>query len=288
MPTPRPEMAVTSPAVDHEPDLLAQLGGEVAHHSRQGGEKAVDPLHAGAGDRVADLADAGRDALERRLDRDVALAVAQPPGELVAGEHRVGDAVHHPVEQVDREADAAHALLGFGRHDCVLGLERDHRALLAQRGDQMLVVLAAERLAGLERLDQLADPVDHRQHAADQARVGGAAAGPDLGQHILGGVAQLLEARQVEEAAIAFDGVDEAEDLVEPGAVGRIGLPGDDLARQRLQHVAGLREEVVDQFVHGSVRNRRAPTLWRADGKEGVYRRGSRRRRRPRFRGAIN
>ena len=157
-------------AVDLELDRLAQLGGEIAHHPRQCREQAVDPLHAGARDRVADLADAGGDALERGLDGEVALIVAQPPGELVAGEHGVGDAAHHPVEQVDRQADAAHAaLLGLGDRGRRLGLEREHRTFVAQGGDQLLVIFAAQRLAGIERLDQLADPVDDRKHGADQA-----------------------------------------------------------------------------------------------------------------------
>ena len=110
-------------AVQLEPDLLAELGGEVADHARQSGEQAVDPLHAGAGDRVANLGDAARHALERRLDRDVARHIAQPPGELVAGQHRVGDAAHHPVEQIDGEADAARRLAALA----VLG-RRDRRA----------------------------------------------------------------------------------------------------------------------------------------------------------------
>ena len=72
----------------------------------------------------------------------------------------------------------------------------------------------------------------------------------------------MLEARQIEEAAIALDGMDEAENLVEPLAVAGFGFPGDDGAGQGLQHVAGFREEIVDQVVHGPfVRMRRAPGL---------------------------
>ena len=105
----------------------------------------------------------------------------------------------------------------------------------------MLVVLAAERLAGLERTDQLADPVDHRQHAADQARVGGAAAGPTSASTSSAAWLNCWRRGRSKKPQLRHNGVDEAEDLVEPGAVGRVGLPGDDLARQRLQHVAGLR-----------------------------------------------
>ena len=97
-------------AVHFEPDLLAELGGKIADHARQRRKQAVDPLHSGAGDGVADLGDAAGHALESRLDRDVARHVAQAAGELVAGKHRIRDAAHHPVEQIDREPDAAHRL----------------------------------------------------------------------------------------------------------------------------------------------------------------------------------
>ena len=181
-------------AVGLEPDLLAEIGGKIADQPRQAGEQAVDPLHAGAGDAVADLGDAGRDPLERRLDGDVARRVAQAPGELVARQHGVGDAVHHPVEQIDREADAsAPPSASPARARQGLGLARPAPPRSRrERGDQLLVILARQRFAGFERLDELADPVDHRQHRVDQracrrSRVAGA----DLGQRAFGGMAQL-------------------------------------------------------------------------------------------------
>ena len=106
---------------------------------------------------------------------------------------------------------------------------------LDKRGDQLRVVLARQRFPGLERLDELADPVDHGEHGVDQGGVGDAVAGAHLGERALGGVAQLLEPRQIEKAAIALDGVDEAENLVEPLAVVRRRLPRDDRAGQGLR-----------------------------------------------------
>ena len=88
--------------------------------------------------------------------------------------------------------------------------------------------------------------------ALTSAASGCALAGADVGERILGGMAELLEARQIEEAAIALHGVDEAENLVEPLAVGRIRLPRDDRAGDRLQHVARFGDEIVDQLVHGA------------------------------------
>ena len=238
-------------AVHVEPDLLAEIGGKVADHARQAGEQAVDPLHAGAGDAVAYLGDAGGDALERRLDRDVARRIAQAPGELVAGKHGVGDGAHHPIEQVHREADRAHRaarVAAFGHGDFRLGDAR--RGLLAKRGDQLLVILAADRYPGLQRLDDLADPVDHGEHRIDQLGVGDPIAGANLGERAFGGVAQLLEPRQIEKSAIALHRVDEAENLVEPLAVLGIRLPCHDRPGQGLRHVAGFGDEIVEQLVH--------------------------------------
>ena len=110
--------------------------------------------------------------------------------------------------------------------------------------------------AGLDRRDHLADPVDDREHRADQRAVGVAAAGADVGQRILGGVAQRLEPREIEEAAIAFDGVDEAEDGIEPRAVVGLRLPGDDLAAQGFEHFPAFGYEIGNQVVH-----RRAQSL---------------------------
>ena len=154
-------------------------------------------------------------ALERAVDGDVARRFAQPAGQLVAGQHHVGDAAHHPVEQFDRQADGARrgdlALrLGDGagdRRDGVL------RRPAASASISALVVARRHLLAGFDRGDHLADAVDDREHGADQRAVGAAAAGADVGERILGGMAQRLEPREVEEAAIALDGVDEAENL---------------------------------------------------------------------------
>ena len=79
-----------------------------------------------------------------------------------------------------------------------------------------------------------------------------AAVGAHVGERVLGGVAQRLELREIEEAAVAFDGVDEAEDRIEPRAVRRVGFPGDDLARQRGEHLARFGDEFRQQIVHCS------------------------------------
>ena len=123
-----------------------------------------------------------------------------------------------------------------------------------KRLDQRAVVAARHVLAGVDRRDHLADPVDDREHRADQRAIGLAAAGADVGQRILGGVAQRLEPREFEEAAIAFDGVDEAENGIEARAVVGLGLPGDDFAAQGLEHLPAFGHEIGDQIVHRRLR----------------------------------
>ena len=101
-----------------------------------------------------------------------------------------------------------------------------------------------------DRLDDLGDAVDHRQDGADQRLVRLAAARADIRQRVLGRMAQRLEAREVEKAAVAFHGVDETEDRIEPRAVAGVVLPGDDLARQCLEHVARFGYELGKQIIH--------------------------------------
>jgi hypothetical protein len=68
-------------------------------------------------------------------------------------------------------------------------------------------------------------------------------------------VAERLEAREFEKSAIAFDGVDEAEDGIEPGAVVGLRFPGNDLAAQSFEHLAALGYEIGNQVVHRRVRS---------------------------------
>ena len=117
------------------------------------------------------------------------------------------------------------------------------------------------------RGDHLADAVDDGEHGADQRPVGMAAAGADVGERILGGMAQRLEPREFEEAAIAFDGVDEAEDGIEPRAVVGLGFPGDDLAAQRFEHFPAFGDEIGNQIVHRCVQ---APRFARSSAPYGA------------------
>ncbi len=69
-------------------------------------------------------------------------------------------------------------------------------------------------------------------------------------------MAQRLQPREIEEAAIALHGVDEAKDIIEPRAVVGARLPGDDLAAQCLEHLPAFRHEIGNQVVHMRLRPR--------------------------------
>ena len=238
-------------AVGLEADLLAELGGKVADQPRQAREQAVDPLHAGAGDAVANLGDAGGDALEGGLDGDVARRVAQPAGELVARQHRVGDAVHHPVEQVDREADRAQRALRFrlrrgGRLD---GFRARPARSTARRSAGSSSSLASDSPVSSA---WTSSPIRSITASTALTRAVSATRVPARTSASAPSAAWLncSSRGSSKKPRIALDGVDEAENLVEPLAVVRRGLPRDDRARQGLRHVARLGDEVVDQLVH--------------------------------------
>ena len=124
----------------------------------------------------------------------------------------------------------------------------------------MTVIAAGHLFASVDGGNHLADPVDDGEDGADQGAVGLAAAGADVGQRILGGVAQRFKAREFEKAAIALHGMDEAEDAIEARAIVRLSFPGDDLAAQAFQHLPAFSYEIGDQIVHG------APTVPQNDG----------------------
>jgi len=79
-----------------------------------------------------------------------------------------------------------------------------------------------------------------------------AAAGADIGECIFGSVAERFEAREIEEAAIALHGMDEAEDAIEARAIVGLGFPSHDFAAEGFEHFAALGYEIGNQVVHGA------------------------------------
>ena len=121
-----------------------------------------------------------------------------------------------------------------------------------ESSDEHAIVTSGHVFARLDGGDHFGDAVDDREHGADQLAIGVAAAGADIGERVLGRMAERLEPGEFEEAAISLHGVDEAKNAVEPGAVVRLGLPGDDLAAQSFEHFAAFGYEIGNQIVHGS------------------------------------
>ena len=164
----------TSPPSACEPDLLAELGGKIAHHARQAGEQAVDPLHAGAGDARRE---SRRCSAETRSNAASTSTSRGASRSRRASSLRASTASETPLiirssrsteRRIERTAFFAS---GSAASRCSV-TERSDRGLRRQSGDQLLVILAGQRFAGLQRLDQLADPVDHREHGVDERRVG--------------------------------------------------------------------------------------------------------------------
>ncbi len=74
--------------------------------------------------------------------------------------------------------------------------------------------------------------------------IGGSASRTTVGQRVLRSMTERLEPREIEKAAIALHGVDEAENAVEPRAIVGACFPGDDLATQGLEHSPTLGREI--------------------------------------------
>ena len=73
--------------------------------------------------------------------------------------------------------------------------------------------------------------------------IGRNVAGANVGQHILGGVAQPFEAREVEKAATALDGVEKAEQLVQQFTIGWVRFQRDHDIGQRFKRLLRFRNK---------------------------------------------
>ncbi len=255
--------------------------GEIADKSRKRPEQMLQTLHPHAGGGVADIGEDGGEALEGTVDGRLLAGLAQPPGEIVARQHHIGDALHHLVEEIDGEADRALDLGGSVLADrALVTIFRFGGGCLfevgcpsvgcpstgLQRFDKRIVAAGWKFLASLNLIVHLADPVHDRKDGGDQPTIGVASPGAAVGQGIFRRVAEALEPGEIEEAAIAFDGVDEAENRVEPRLVRRIGFPGDDLLAARLEHFAGFGDEIRQQVIHFVTAPLRMKTAMPEDG----------------------
>src|SRR6185369_5885004 len=110
-------------------------------------------------------------------------------------------------------------------------------------------------LARLDRSDHLANAIDDCEHRADERAIGLPPPGANVRKSVLRRVTKGLEPRKIEEAAIAFDGMDEAENVIETSAVVGLRLPGDDFPAQGFEHVPAFGYKIRDQVVHRRVQS---------------------------------
>ena len=106
----------------------------------------------------------------------------------------------------------------------------------------------------VERIGNRRNPIDDRQHCGDQRLGGDQLVLPNRIQGVFGGMAERREARKIEKAATALDGVDEAKDAVERLPVIGRTLPGDHGPFYALQRLACFRDKIVKKIVHRSAR----------------------------------
>ena len=107
-------------------------------------------------------------------------------------------------------------------------------------------------LGGLEARQNFFDAVDRGQ---DQRHGFGLDrhAVAEFAHQGLAGMGQRFQPRQSQEAAGALDGVDQAEDVIQDLRVARVLLEPDQLIVDRIQALAGLRQELPQQVVHMSM-----------------------------------
>ncbi len=116
--------------------------------------------------------------------------------------------------------------------------------------DQRIVAAFGKLFAGPDRIGHLADAIDDGEDCRNERTVRFAALGTAFGQGILGSVAEPLQTRKIEEAAIALHGVNETKNCIEPRPIRGIGFPCDDLAAARFQHLASFCYEIRQQVIH--------------------------------------
>ncbi len=246
-------------------DLLAEFGRQIPHQSREGGEEVLQSLHAHASDRCSNIGQDGAEAIERSIDSRLFARFAQPAGEVVSCQDHVGNALHHLVEQfgrkADRTLDGCARSLGCGRIVADLGGQviRFCRGKFTddvysfpglQCIDQRIVAAFGKLFAGPDCIGHLADAIDDGEDCRNERTVRFAALGTAFGQGILGSVAEPLQTRKIEEAAIALHGVNETKNCIEPRPIRGIGFPCDDLAAARFQHLASFCYEIRQQVIH--------------------------------------
>ena len=93
------------------------------------------------------------------------------------------------------------------------------------------------------------DPVDGGEDERDGFG-GDRHAVAEFAHQRFGGVRQRFQPRQREKAASAFDGVNQAKNIAEDGAVVRLLLEADEFGVDQIETLVGLGQELTQQVVH--------------------------------------
>ena len=119
-----------------------------------------------------------------------------------------------------------------------------------ERGDQIAILTFRLATARFEIVQDVPDAVDRRQNQADVRGLG-----PPLIAHLTDqGFRRMREPfqpAQLQKAAGAFDGMNQAEDIGDGGTIRGITLKMNDLRPDLLKMISGLGKEIVQQLFHG-------------------------------------
>ena len=110
---------------------------------------------------------------------------------------------------------------------------------------------------GLEAGEDLLDAVNRRQDQRHGIGLDRHAVA-EFAHHRLAGMGERFQPRQSEEAAGALDGVDQAEDVIQDLRVARVLLEPHQLIVDRIQALAGLRQELPQKVVHISMPSKKS------------------------------
>ena len=215
-------------------NVLAQLGGEIAHQPVEAAERRADRDHAHAQRVVAQVGRKARDVLGDRGQ----LGIFAAPRDLAQArlrDHQLADQVDQVVEPLGGDADARRRLRGR----LTFGVRLPHHLLLDRRG--------AHRGRRREPLllDDLADALLRRQRLLELALGHVAALDEDLAQLL---VLAVHVRRCVDpldlQLALVLDEDEHVADGVDAAAGGQHRLPA---------RVAGLGIELVEGRNRGGI-----------------------------------
>ena len=260
-------------------DLLAEIGREIAHDSRQLLPSVADRLHARLHHAFLQLGGDIRQPLQRHLEIGI-LVAADDFQELIAREHKLRNRVHEMIERLDMNADGmvgepvgALVLEPLGRGRRRRGLRGGRRLsdrrqsrrsnVTTRRGrrhplrggeaielaDKIDVVARRFLFAQLDRVEDGFDAIDGGKNERDGF---GRNRKPvaESPHHALGGMRQRLEPRQAEKAAGSLDGVNQTKDIAEDLAVVGLLLEAHEFRVYAIETFIGLGQELTQQVVH--------------------------------------